>query len=86
MAAPKYPNRCRFNQEVKHQRSRFFEGDVIEFEDPDAAPYFVRCKWAEFSEEEPRYVVTKDELDIDPETIEGGTGLLVKDVKIEGNF
>ncbi len=76
-----------FNQEVKHSGKepgaplhRFFEGQVVAFEDVDAAQYFVKVGWASKSTKDPQLTVSKEELDIDPETRDNKTGLLVEDV------
>jgi len=92
MPKPKvdFPDTVEFNRECKHGVHRFFDGLVAQFEDPDAAPYFVRAGWASFSSKEPKVTYTQGEVDIDPETIMGnegpeGTkpGLKVSDVVID---
>ncbi len=42
-----------FNQRVKHGRLDFHPTIPYGFEDPDAAPYFKACGWAEDSSAEP---------------------------------
>lgn len=61
----------KFNQRVKHGRLDFHPKLVYGFEDPDAAPYFKACGWAEDSDEEPDVTISIDELDIDPVTVFG---------------
>ncbi len=56
---------------VKHGRFHFLPGPAYGFQDPDAAPYFKACGWAEDSTEEPAVVITVEEIDIDPCTIWG---------------
>lgn len=60
-----------FNQRVKHGTLDFHPGPLYGFEDPDAAPYFKACGWADDAKGEPAVVITMDELDIDPCTIWG---------------
>jgi hypothetical protein len=55
-----------FTERVKHGLLDFHPGPVYEFEDPDAAPYFKACGWAEDSTAEAQVRITFDELDIDP--------------------
>lgn len=60
-----------FNQRVKHGRLDFHPGPVYAFEDPDAAPYFIACGWANAVTDgaEPAVVISLEEIDIDPCTI-----------------
>lgn len=60
-----------FNQRVKHGRLDFHPGVVYEFEDPDAAPYFKACGWADDSIDPVAVTIGIEELDIDPCTIFG---------------
>lgn len=60
-----------FNQRVKHGTCDFHPGVVYAFEDPDAAPYFLACGWAEEVDAEPAVTFSLGELDIDPCTIFG---------------
>jgi hypothetical protein len=52
----------------------------VAFEDADAAPYFVACGWAADTDEAPVHTYGQGEVDIDLETRQNGTGLLVKDL------
>jgi hypothetical protein len=61
----------KFNQRVKHGVLDFHPTIAYGFKDPDAAPYFKACGWAEDTEDEPVVVLTIDELDVDPCTIWG---------------
>jgi hypothetical protein len=61
----------KFNQRVKHGTLDFHPGPRYGFEDPDAAPYFKTCGWAEDATGDPDVVITMGELDIDPCTIYG---------------
>src|SRR4051812_31039788 len=83
------PDTVEFNREVKHGTHRLHKRLVARFEDPDAAPYFVRAGWAEFTDKEPDVTFTEGEVEIDPETIMGNNGpdgtspgLLVKDIEV----
>ena len=60
-----------FNQPVKHGGFHFLPGVVYGFEDPDAAPYFKACGWADDSNGDAVVIITKEELDVDPLTIWG---------------
>lgn len=57
-----------FNQRVKHGTRDFHPGVVYAFEDPDAAPYFVACGWAEETGADPAVTISLGEIDIDPGT------------------
>ena len=96
--APPEPtiNIVTFNQQVKHPGTpnpdgtggglfNFFQGQVVEFEDPDAGPYFVRCGWAAPTPDaSPQLTVTEGELNIDPETRHNERAMLVRDVVVGG--
>jgi len=58
-----------FNQRVKHGRLDFHPTIPYGFEDPDAAPYFKACGWAEDSSDAPLVTISIEEIDIDPCTI-----------------
>lgn len=58
-----------FNQRVKHGRLDFHPTIAYGFEDPDAAPYFKACGWAEDSSDAPLVTISIEEIDIDPCTI-----------------
>lgn len=73
-----------FSGETKHGRNRFPANVAIRFEDPDAAPYFVKCGWAEFSDKEPQMTFTEGEVEVDPETVFNETGLKVADAVLNG--
>lgn len=60
-----------FTERVKHGSLDFHPGPKYGFEDPDAAPYFKTCGWAEDASGEPALVISVDELDIDPLTVWG---------------
>lgn len=64
-----------FNQPsgVRHGRFHFIEGVPYGFEDPDAAPYFKACGWADDAPAgtAPKQTITIGELDIDPCTVWG---------------
>lgn len=64
-----------FKERVKHGRLDFHPKLTYGFEDPDAAPYFKACGWAEDApdDQEPDVVITIGELDVDPLTV-WGTG------------
>ncbi len=84
MARAKTADTLKFNQEVKHATGdkfhRFLKGTVVKFEDPDAVNYFTNFGWADTSDDEPQLTLTKEELDIDPETVQNATGLKVQDI------
>lgn len=63
-----------FNQRVKHGRLDFHPTIAYGFEDPDAAPYFKACGWADDAEGDPVVTISIEELDIDPCTVWGGGG------------
>ena len=76
-----------FNQRVKHGRLDFHPTIPYGFEDPDAAPYFKACGWAEDSDQTPLAIFSVDELDIDPDTIiqtGDNTGKTFAEVKVNG--
>lgn len=58
-----------FNQRVKHGRCDFHPLVKYGFEDPDAAPYFKACGWADDSIDPADVVISIDEIDIDPATV-----------------
>jgi hypothetical protein len=60
-----------FNQRVKHGRLDLHPGVAYGFEDPDAAPYFKACGWADDHDGDAAVTIGIDELDIDPCTIWG---------------
>jgi hypothetical protein len=64
-----------FNQTggVRHGRFHFIEGVPYGFDDPDAAPYFKACGWADDAAEgtEPKQIIALEEIDIDPCTVWG---------------
>lgn len=64
-----------FNQlgGVRHGRFHFIDGVPYGFEDPDAAPYFIACGWADRAGDgvEPKQIITVEEIDIDPCTVWG---------------
>lgn len=59
----------KFKNLTKHGTLQFPPGVTFAFEDPDAAPYFIKAGFAEKSSEEPTYVYPKTSIDVDPETI-----------------
>jgi hypothetical protein len=61
----------KFNQRIKHGKLDFHPTVKYGFEDPDAAPYFKACGWADDATGDADVVVTIGELDIDPLTIWG---------------
>jgi len=70
----------KFNAVAKHGRHTFVPNTPLGFEDPDAVPYFTACGWGEETDEEPVYVYSQGEVDVDPATIHVQSGLLVKDI------
>jgi CMP-2-keto-3-deoxyoctulosonic acid synthetase len=72
-----------FNQAVKHGTHRFLPRSKVKFETDGAAEYFVKCGWADFTDQKPDVIIQEDELTIDPETIHTETGLKVKDLKVK---
>lgn len=87
MAKSKEPGTVEFTEEVKHGTGdkfhRFSRSQVVAFEDPDAADYFVKLGWAKPSTDEPMLTLTQEELDIDPETIQNESGLKVADLNVK---
>lgn len=83
MAKTKQQDTVIFSSAVKHNGITFAPTIATRFEDPDAAPYFVKCGWAEFTGSEPVMTYEQGLVDIDPETINNATGLKIADVVLE---
>lgn len=66
-----------FNQRVKHGRLDFHPGVAYDFEDADAAPYFIAAGWAATTSAPAAVTIGIDELDIDPLTRSAETGAYV---------
>ncbi len=66
-------DRIKFKEPVRHGTYNFYPKLTYGFEDPDAAPYFKACGWAEdlSDDVEPDVIVTLGEVDVDPLTIWG---------------
>lgn len=66
----------KFRERVKHGRLDLHPGPVYGFEDPDAAPYFKACGWADDvpDDTDPDVTITIGELDVDPLTVWGTEG------------
>lgn len=61
----------KFNQRIKHGTLDFHPSIAYGFDDPDAAPYFKACGWADDTDDVPVVTITSGEVDIDPCTIWG---------------
>jgi hypothetical protein len=70
----------KFYNFTKHGKLGFPPNTPLDFEDPDAIPYFKACGWGEESNESPAHTYSKGEIDIDPETVHRDTGFLVSDI------
>lgn len=56
---------------VREGRTEFHPKVNYGFEDPDAAAFFTAMGWAEPTTEAADVVISKEDLDIDPETVWG---------------
>ena len=73
-----------FSGITKHGKVQFDPGAKYGFEDQEVADYFVKCGWASPVAGEPGVIYEVGELKIDPETRHNETGLIVKDMVING--
>jgi len=64
----------KFNQTVKHGRLQFSPGLIYAFEDENAEPYFIKLGWAEKVKGNAEYTYSKDDVEIDVETVVGTNG------------
>lgn len=70
----------KFKNVTKHGVENFVPGVALGFEDPDAEPYFIACGWADATNDEPVIVYEAGRVEVDPETRQNGTGILVADL------
>lgn len=75
-----------FESLTKHGTLTFLPSVPLAFEDVDAAPYFIACGWAKATDKEPLHTYLLGEVDIDPETRQNETGLLVADLVQKGGL
>jgi hypothetical protein len=73
----------KFSGMTKHGGLSFIPGAALAFEDAGAEDYFVACGWAEVTDETPVYTYPEGSVEIDPDTRQNGTGLLIQDVITE---
>lgn len=73
----------KFSSMTKHAAHSFIPGSPLAFEDAGAEDYFRACGWAELTDETPVYTYPEGSIEIDPETRQNATGLLIQDVITE---
>lgn len=74
----------KFHSLTKHGTLQFLPSVPLGFDDPDAAPYFVACGWADYTDETPLHTYAQGEVEIDPATRQNSTGILVSDLIQQG--